>query len=139
VIRQSGVVPYRIQAGTVEVLLITTKKRRSGKNTNRWSIPKGSIEPYLSAADSAAKEAYEEAGILGRVKTPAIGHYNRRKLGLPCQVEVFLMQVEDVLADWQEAKSRKRCWLTLSQAIAAVHDEQLKQILTQLASQNLFS
>ncbi|MEP0918765.1 NUDIX hydrolase [Leptolyngbya sp. DQ-M1] len=132
VIHQSGVIPYRIQSGNIEVLLVTTTKRSSAKNVDRWSIPKGWIEPFMSAADSAAKEAYEEAGVRGLVKTPAIGDYQRRKLGLPCRVEVFLMQVEVVLEDWAEAKVRKRRWFSVLQAIKKVQHPQLKRLLAQL-------
>lgn len=139
-IHQSGVIPYRIQSGSVEVLLVTSAQRNSSKSTKnaqRWGIPKGWIEPLMSAADSAAKEAYEEAGVLGLVKTPAIGFYNRSKFGLPCQVEVFLLQVEDVLEDWEEAKIRKRRWFSISQAIEKVHHAQLKRLIAQLQTISL--
>jgi len=39
---QSGVVPFRLAKGKVQILLVTS---RSGK---RWVIPKGIIEPDLS-------------------------------------------------------------------------------------------
>ena len=58
--KQSAVVPYRLVKNEIEVLLITTRK-------GRWIIPKGIIEPELSAAESAAKEALEEAGVKGEV------------------------------------------------------------------------
>ena len=37
-IEQSGVIPYRIQEGKIEILLITSLKKK------RWIIPKGIIE-----------------------------------------------------------------------------------------------
>jgi 8-oxo-dGTP pyrophosphatase MutT (NUDIX family) len=125
-LRQSGVIPYRIRKGRIEILLITVS------NQKRWGIPKGWIEPRMSAVDSAAKEAYEEAGILGAVHTPALGHYERRKWGLPCRVEVFLMHVDQVLDNWAEADERKRCWLSLSQAQKQVKKPELKALLIQL-------
>jgi 8-oxo-dGTP pyrophosphatase MutT (NUDIX family) len=63
---QSGVLPYRVTAGKVEVLLVTSTRRK------RWIAPKGWIALGLSAAESAAKEALEEAGVSGHVVTPAI-------------------------------------------------------------------
>ncbi|HEY9697389.1 MAG TPA: NUDIX hydrolase [Trichocoleus sp.] len=128
-IHQSGVIPYRIRDRQIEVLLVTSSK---GKN---WGIPKGWVEPLMTAADSAAKEAWEEAGITGAVHQPSIGVYQRRKWGLPFQVEVFLMEVETVLDDWQEAKNRKRQWLTLPQAIKRVKRSELKQLLNQVERQ----
>lgn len=125
-LRQSGVIPYRIHNGRVEVLLITVSKQK------RWGIPKGWIEPRMSAIDSAAKEAYEEAGILGTVHSPALGHYRRRKWGMSLQVEVFLMRVEQVLDDWAEVDERKRCWLSVSQAQKQVKKSDLKNLLAHL-------
>ena len=129
VIHQSGVIPYRIRDRQIEVLLVTSSK---GKN---WGIPKGWVEPLMTPADSAAKEAWEEAGVIGAVHTPSIGAYQRRKWGLPFKVEVFLMQVETVLEDWEEAKTRKRQWLNLSQAVKRVKRSELKQLLNQVEQQ----
>ncbi|GAB4372236.1 MAG: NUDIX hydrolase [Elainellaceae cyanobacterium] len=123
VIKQSGVIPYRIKKGNVEILLITSSK---GK---RWIVPKGWIEPHMSSADSAVKEAYEEAGVLGSIITPAIGSYESRKWGLPCSVEIFLMKVETVLDNWEEAHTRERKWLSVDKAIDWVDGKNLKQIL----------
>lgn len=123
---QSGVIPYRIRKDQVEVLLITSSKQK------HWGIPKGWIEPFMSAADSAAKEAREEAGILGTVITPAIGTYANDKWGIPLRVEVFLMQVEEVLEDWAEAHRRQRAWLTPNKAMKRVKSIELKQLLQTL-------
>jgi 8-oxo-dGTP pyrophosphatase MutT (NUDIX family) len=60
-VEQSGVIPYRIENGQIEVMVITSS---TGK---RWVIPKGLIEPDMTPQDSAAKEAWEEAGLLGKV------------------------------------------------------------------------
>ena len=119
---QSGVIPYRCRQGEVEVLLITTRKRK------RWIIPKGVVEPALSPADSAAKEAWEEAGILGRVIQPSLGAYHYDKWGGTCQVEVFLLQVETALESWPEVW-RDRQWLSLEEAANRVDETELKQMI----------
>lgn len=54
---QSGAIPYRWYAQQLQVLLTTSRRNK------RWIIPKGLIEYHLSAADSAAQEAWEEAGV----------------------------------------------------------------------------
>ena len=133
VFKQSGVIPYRITDGKVEILLITSS---SGK---RWIIPKGFVEYFMSAADSAAKEALEEAGVIGSVVTPAIGSYSYRKWkyrwwGLSCHVEVFLMRVETVLDDWAEANKRQRQWLSVSEASKRIKEPALKQMIQGLNS-----
>lgn len=124
--RQSGVIPYRIRSRTVEILLVTTS---SG---NRWVIPKGWISLFMSPSDSAAKEAWEEAGIVGSVIAPAIGEYQIRKWGYPCQVKVFLMQVQAVANQYPEAKQRQRQWYSLDKAIKRVKDPELQGLLSQV-------
>lgn len=126
VIRQAGVIPYRTQQGEIEILLITSA---SGK---RWIIPKGMIDFFMRAADAAAKEAWEEAGIVGTVKTPAIGSYRSRKWNLPCRVEVFLMSVAAVQDDFPEANFRQRQWFDLPTAIQQVKEPELKSLLASL-------
>lgn len=125
-LKQSGVVPYRLKDGKVEILLITSSRRK------RWVIPKGWVEPYLSSADSAAKEAHEEAGVLGSVTTPAIGTYKRRKWGVACPVEVFIMKVDTVLEDWAEADIRQRQWFSVTEAIKRIKEPTLKRIFKAL-------
>ena len=55
--RQSGCIPYALVGGQAVFLLITS--RRSG----RWVFPKGSHMDGKTPWDSAAQEAYEEAGV----------------------------------------------------------------------------
>ena len=78
--RQSGVIPYRFKQGVLEILLITSQHRK------RWVIPKGVIEPDLTAVESAIQEAWEEAGLTGRASEQTIGSYIYYKWGwhLPC-------------------------------------------------------
>ena len=93
--RQSAVIPYRFNGqGKLRLLLITSRKRK------RWIIPKGVIEPDLSSRKSAAKEALEEAGILGSVSDDMLGTYEYAKWGGVCHVEVFGMRVERILEEW---------------------------------------
>ncbi len=123
---QSAVIPYRIQDGKIEVMLITSFKRK------RWVIPKGVIELKLGAGASAAHEAWEEAGLVGRVSTSSIGSYAYDKWGGICHVEVFLLLVEKVLEDWPEAGYRDRRWVSLTEAARRVNEAKLKQLIKTL-------
>lgn len=122
-IEQSGVIPYRIKDKEIEVLLITSMKNK------HWIIPKGIIEPEMTPQDSAAKEAWEEAGIMGQVLPNLIGTYQYFKWGGVCRVRVFLFQVENLLSDWPEANYRKRKWFNISKAVKHVKQEEIKQML----------
>jgi 8-oxo-dGTP pyrophosphatase MutT (NUDIX family) len=69
---QVAAICYRIGSSGIEFLLIRT---RSG----RWTFPKGGIEPGLTHAQAAALEAFEEAGVHGRIEEASFTHYIRRK------------------------------------------------------------
>jgi len=61
----------------LEVLLITSL------NSKRWILPKGWAEAGLSPADNAMREAFEEAGVTGKVEAKPVGtyHYLKEKKG----------------------------------------------------------
>jgi 8-oxo-dGTP pyrophosphatase MutT (NUDIX family) len=65
---------FRVRAGIIEFLLVQT---RGG----RWTFPKGNAEPGLSTAQAAALEAFEEAGVHGRMEEVSFGSYIRPKSG----------------------------------------------------------
>jgi phosphohistidine phosphatase len=122
---QSAVIPFRRREGCLEVLMITSRRKK------RWVIPKGVKEPELSAADSATKEALEEAGIRGGVSSQPLGSYRYKKWGGVCEVQVFAMAVDTVLTDWEESY-RDRQWVSLEEARRRVREKELKMILRSL-------
>lgn len=119
---QSAVIPYRKREGMVEVLMVTSRK---GK---RWVVPKGIIEEGLTSSESAAKEAFEEAGLRGRVLLEPIGCYDYEKWGDICNVQVFVMQVDKVEDYWMES-FRIREWVDVEEAIERVDEDALKKLL----------
>jgi 8-oxo-dGTP pyrophosphatase MutT (NUDIX family) len=120
--RQSAVIPYRRAPSGLEVLLVTSRKG------TRWVLPKGVVEPDLSAAASAAKEALEEAGVRGAIDDEPLGTYQYQKWGGTCTVQVFAMEVEEEVADWPEANTRRRAWLSFDDARRRVDEAALRQI-----------
>jgi 8-oxo-dGTP pyrophosphatase MutT (NUDIX family) len=125
-IEQSAVIPYRIRQCEIEILLITSVKRK------RWIIPKGIIEPDMTPQDSAAKEALEEAGIGGEVLPLSMGNYTYSKWGGICRVQVFLLRVDIVYLDWLESSLRKRQWFSLEEAIKQIEETEIKTMLMKL-------
>lgn len=120
-ILQAGVLPYRIKNGRPEVMLITAG--------DKWIIPKGHLEPFLSAPDSAAKEAYEEAGISGAVSPDPLGYWVYTKKGLEFRVDIYPLLVQEVHSTWPDHKRRKRKWFSLTKALSRVSGKELQQIL----------
>jgi len=121
-IEQSGVIPYRLEKGKIEILLVSSRKSK------RWVIPKGIVEPDLTPQDSAAKEALEEGGILGEVLPESVGTYTYEKWGGVCRVVVFLLKVTSLEANWLE-DYRERQWFSLPEARKRLDEAELKNIL----------
>lgn len=71
---QVAAVCYRVRKGGSEFLLVQT---RGGRRT----FPKGGAEPGLTHAQAAALEAFEEAGVHGRIEEASFTRYARRKRG----------------------------------------------------------
>jgi 8-oxo-dGTP pyrophosphatase MutT (NUDIX family) len=70
---QVAAVCYRVHKGAIEFLLVRT---RGG---GRWTFPKGSAEPGLTQAQAAALEAFEEAGVRGRIEEASFARYRRKR------------------------------------------------------------
>jgi 8-oxo-dGTP pyrophosphatase MutT (NUDIX family) len=71
---QVAAVCYRVRGGEIEFLLV-----RTGKGL--WIFPKGNAEPGLTHAQAAALEAFEEAGVHGRMEEASFTRYGRRRRG----------------------------------------------------------
>jgi len=123
---QSAILPYRMRGDELQVLVITSRK---GK---RWVLPKGIIEPGMTAAASAAKEGMEEAGVEGRVIDRNLGTYRYRKWGGTCEVDVFPMEVTREFETWPERAVRRRKWVTLGEAMRRLAPAELKKIVGRL-------
>ena len=100
----------------------------------RWTFPKGIIEDDLGAVDSAAKEAFEEAGIIGEVSAELIGEYAYIKSGGTCHVLVYPMLVREILDHWDEEHLRTRIWVPVAEAASVVSDAGQQRILRAFAS-----
>jgi len=109
---QVAAVCYRVRGDSIEFLLVQT---RGG----RWTFPKGSAEPGLTHAQAAALEAFEEAGVHGRIEEAAFAKYVRRKNGDPKRsgeltVSAHLCEVSRL--DPPQEPNRKRTWFSIEKA-----------------------
>lgn len=125
---QSAVIPFRESSQGTEFLVISSSKK------NHWVVPKGIQDPGLTAQESAAKEAYEEAGIRGEVLDSSLGRYIVEKWGATCEVDVYPMRVNEVIDtdEWEESH-RERQWLSADFAAARLKSPELGRMLLQLA------
>jgi phosphohistidine phosphatase len=125
--RQSSVVPWCERDGELQVLVMGSSKAK------HWVIPKGIHDPGFSAQESAAHEAFEEAGVAGTVLDRIMTTYSYPTWDATCEVAVYAMHVTRELADseWQE-RHRGRRWLPVAEAAALVLNEDVGRAIRQL-------
>ena len=87
----------------------------TSRETRRWVIPKGWPIKGLKPHDVAASEAFEDAGLVGRItgKQPVgIFRYEKQlpREPLLCEVQVFLLRLDRQLQDWPEKGQREIRW-----------------------------
>ncbi|MEJ6394151.1 NUDIX hydrolase [Gymnodinialimonas sp. 2305UL16-5] len=129
---QFAALPFRVSKKKggkgIEVLLVSTL------DSGRWIIPKGWPMDGLTPAEAAAQEAWEEAGVRGRVHEMCLGLYSYSKwideeLSLPVIVAVFPLAVKKLADAYPEDSKRRRKWCSPKQAAARVNEPELKQLI----------
>jgi 8-oxo-dGTP pyrophosphatase MutT (NUDIX family) len=130
---QYAALPYR-PTGTsgTEVMLVTSRGRQ------RWIIPKGWPHSGRAPCDSAAREAFEEAGVLGLVGRRSLGlfRYKKRlKKGrvAVCDVHVFPLHVARQRPQWPEKNQREIKRVSVQEAAKAVQNARLREIIRRWA------
>ena len=142
--RQFAALPFLRRQGETVVMLVTSRE------THRWVLPKGWAQKRLNGPELAAKEAFEEAGLVGEPAPDPVGSYRylqqrlpagrcrslqqRHGRALPCDVDVFPLRVARLLDDWPERRQRERRWFTLAEAAMAVEEGGLVTLLLRLAA-----
>jgi 8-oxo-dGTP pyrophosphatase MutT (NUDIX family) len=117
---QYAALPYRSRGTSrTEVMLVTSR------GTRRWIIPKGWPQKGRAPHRSAAREAFEEAGVVGVVDRRPFGSFpyqKRLKNGgvVVCEVKVYPLRVLQQSKRWPEHRQRKIRWLSAKEAAKAV-------------------
>lgn len=124
---QSAIIPYSIKNGELQILLITSIRKK------KWIIPKGFIEFNLSAFESAKKEAFEEAGVIGTNETIELGSFTIKKYGGRTNIVVYSMEVEKFKDDYPEKNLRKRKWYSVEEAIETISIPEVIKMIETLA------
>ncbi|QIE47448.1 NUDIX hydrolase [Pseudohalocynthiibacter aestuariivivens] len=119
---------YRMVKDKPQILLITSRR------TGRWIIPKGWPMDGETPANIALTEAWEEAGVRGKVNERCLGLYSYHKSlgaerGMPCVAMVYAVRVKSLVAKYPEAGQRKRKWLRPKKAAALVNEPELAHII----------
>ena len=128
---ESGALAYRrLKNGKLLILLVSKKRSK------KWGIPKGKLNASLSFAETAAKEAFEEAGVVGRITPNSVGMF-RAKKGTPIpkiiEVWVYLLEVDETLLDWPEKGKRQIRWASCKTAARELREPVLSHLCHRLA------
>jgi predicted NUDIX family NTP pyrophosphohydrolase len=125
---QVAALPYRMTAGVIEVLLITSR------DSGRWLIPKGWEIKNHTGAQAAAVEAFEEAGLRGVIAKAPFGAYTYAKtLGngntALCRVQVYPLAVKRQAKKFKEKGQRRLQWMTAEEAAGHVAEPELARMI----------
>jgi 8-oxo-dGTP pyrophosphatase MutT (NUDIX family) len=117
---QVAAICYRLGKRGIEFLLVRT---RGG----RWTFPKGRVESGLTHAQAAALEAFEEAGVHGRIEETAFARYvhvkaprNRPSDEIEVTISAHLCEVSRLVAP--EEDDRDPTWHSAEKARRRLRD-----------------
>ena len=124
---QVAAVCYRIGKSGIEFLLVQTRN-------GRWTFPKGSTEPGLTHAQAAALEAFEEAGVHGRIEETSFTRYNKKAHGArkaAVAVNAHLCEVSRL--DSPQEENRNRTWFSPEEAKKSLREARCSAYGSELA------
>lgn len=110
------------------ILLVTSRE------TKRWVIPKGNPIAGLAPHMAAAREAFEEAGVIGHPTPQRLGCYHypkRRKDGSVriATVDVYALEVATQLESWPERHERTTRWFLQTEAVDVIEELELQALI----------
>ena len=114
--QQVAAVCYRLREDSIEFLLVRTR------GSQRWTFPKGNAEPGMTHAQAAALEAFEEAGVHGRIEETSFARYVARKravtpaAGSSDELSVNAHLCEVIRLGNPKESNRKRTWFSVEEA-----------------------
>lgn len=125
---QHAALPFVETGAGLLICLITSR------GSGRWVVPKGWPKAGMAPHELAALEAYEEAGLQGRVSDTPLGsfHYVKRLhvfSSVLCSVDLYPLQVHEQLLDWPERHSRHLDWMPPERAAKLVAEPDLSALI----------
>jgi 8-oxo-dGTP pyrophosphatase MutT (NUDIX family) len=125
---------YKNDGPAIEILVVTSR------DSGRWIIPKGWPVQRRQPHESAAKEAWQEAGVRGKVKKKPIGSYTYMKSlsndeVVPCIVDIFQIEVKETNDQFKESAERVVAWVSPEEAARRVQEVELKSLVVEFTPQ----
>jgi len=126
--RQYAALCYRDGKDGLEVLLVRSSR-------GRWILPKGQPIKGLDGAETALREAWEEAGVRrGKADAkPYVRYESSKRLeggdAVPFEMIVHPIRVKETAKTYPESDKRERKWAALDRAIKLVDEPALAEVL----------
>lgn len=121
----------RLADGSMEIMLVTSR------TTRRWIVPKGWPIRGVKDYEAAAREAMEEAGVVGIISMKPAGRYEYwKRLAdhfVLCKVKLYLLFVEQQLPIWAEIGQRHCQWFKPEDAADLVDEPGLSSLIRSIA------
>lgn len=117
---------YRVRKLKIEFLLVRTRK-------GRWTFPKGGVMRGLTRAQSAALEAFEEAGVHGRIEQAPFTRYilHKRRASQLAEIDAYLCEVLRLGSPQETDRTPK--WFAAEQAQASLRERRTPEDSGELA------
>jgi len=112
---QVAAVCFRIRKRKLEFLLVRTRK-------GRWTFPKGGVIHGLTHAQSAGLEAFEEAGVHGRIEEACFTSYTLRKRGNSSEALTHAHLCEVLRLETPQEANRTPTWFPPEQTLECLQE-----------------
>ena len=129
--------------GSVPRVLLVSSRSTIGDAVERSLVfPKGGWEEHETVDEAAVREAFEEAGVSGRLDTPHVAVYeydSEKTVHGVCRnriVFVYILHVDVEYDDWPEKDARERYWMDLSDAGRRLKHEWMRAALDHVIQEN---
>jgi 8-oxo-dGTP pyrophosphatase MutT (NUDIX family) len=123
--KRIAVVPVLKKNNRHHVCLVTSRCK------GKWIIPTGKHEKHLTDRQVAVLEAFEEAGVIGKLdksfcKSTHVCSPSGRKMR---KTRLFLINIDHQLNNWPEKKQRRRKFVDIRKLDRFVCDKKLSRAI----------
>lgn len=125
--KQVAAVCYRVRKLRIEFLLVRTRK-------GRWTFPKGGVIPGLTYAQSAALEAFEEAGVHGRIEQTSFTRYTLHKRGSSSATAIHAHLCEVLRLAVPQEPNRDPTWFSAERTQSCLRERRSSADARELAA-----